>query len=107
MREEPLPAPSIGRAPAASGRWGCVGGFRRAVNSRQRSRKRRVSSPEPLARPRSLRRRRASAAAPDRDADARQGPDSRRAVPADEVEHRKAFMVGDYRLAVDEAGACR
>jgi hypothetical protein len=28
-------------------------------------------------------------------------------VPADEVEHRKAFMVGDYRLAVDEAGACR
>jgi hypothetical protein len=30
-----------------------------------------------------------------------------RLAPADEVEHRKAVPVGDYRLAVDEAGTCR
>ena len=28
-------------------------------------------------------------------------------LPADQVEHRKAVLVGDDRLAVDEAGACR
>ena len=28
-------------------------------------------------------------------------------TPRMQVEHRKAFIVGDYRLAVDEAGACR
>jgi hypothetical protein len=30
-----------------------------------------------------------------------------RPVPADKIEHRKAFLIGDDRLAVDEARACR
>ena len=30
-----------------------------------------------------------------------------RAVPANKVEHRKALLVGDDCLAVDQAGACR